>query len=108
MVATTSAAIAASMRNPITEETTRNASNTPAEMTATLNQRIHHFSLERSLSGLQFLVTDSPWNQDGLRERPRPAYVPSRPPVVPAPHQFTAWSRHGMMKSKERSGANRS
>jgi hypothetical protein len=42
-VATTSAAIAASRRNPMTEATTRNASTTPTAMAATLNQRIRRF-----------------------------------------------------------------
>jgi hypothetical protein len=36
-------AIAASIRNPMIEEITKNAINTPAAMAATLNQRISRF-----------------------------------------------------------------
>jgi hypothetical protein len=48
--ATTIAALAASMRSPMTEEITKYAINTPAAMAANLNQRIRRSSLERSRS----------------------------------------------------------
>jgi hypothetical protein len=50
MVPTTSAAIAAQISNPITEDTASSAISTPTAMAASLNRRIGRFLSERAIS----------------------------------------------------------